>query len=80
MGCTYSVLKQRNQRRAAEEQREAEEQQRENELGDVSDAGLIGMRDGETISAIKKDLNESPEMFVLNNVLMCTMFLRNYQE
>ncbi|KAL1498244.1 hypothetical protein ABEB36_009075 [Hypothenemus hampei] len=47
---------------------------------DVSDAGMIKRQDTETIEAIKKDLNEHPEIFVLNNVLLCTMFLKNYQD
>ncbi|KAH1004944.1 uncharacterized protein LOC109533124 [Dendroctonus ponderosae] len=47
---------------------------------DSSDAGILRFRDEQIICAIRRDLNETPETFVLNNVLMGTMFLRNYQE
>lgn len=30
------------------------------------------------IEDIKKDLDENPEMFVLNNMLMAIMFFKNY--
>lgn len=51
-----------------------------NDQCDFSDAALIEQEDREWISEIRNDLNKTPEIFVLNNVLMCTMFLRNYKE
>lgn len=36
--------------------------------------------DEQAISTIKKDLRETPELFVLNNILMSVMFFENYQK
>lgn len=36
--------------------------------------------DEQVISTLKKDLSETPELFVLNNMLMCVMFFENYQK
>lgn len=57
-----------------------DEDPEKNDQCDFSDAALIEQEDREWISEIRKDLNKTPEIFVLNNVLMCTMFLRNYKE
>lgn len=76
MGCQPSKLKKTNRK----SKREMDEDPEKNDQCDFSDAALIEQEDREWISEIRKDLNKTPEIFVLNNVLMCTMFLRNYKE
>ncbi|CAG9761007.1 unnamed protein product [Ceutorhynchus assimilis] len=71
MGCQHSKLKHRVSIVDTANQDNEEK---------VNDAVIIGRHDEEMINTIRRDLNETPEMFVLNNVIMCTMFLKNYQE
>ncbi|XP_030768370.1 uncharacterized protein LOC115891910 [Sitophilus oryzae] len=47
---------------------------------DGSDCAILNSYDKELISIIKNDLDNDPEMFVLNNVLMCTVFHKNYKQ
>lgn len=78
MGCQPSKLKKIN--RISKKMEEHPEKYDQSDQCDFSDAALIEQEDREWISEIRNDLNNTPEIFVLNNVLMCTMFLRNYKE
>ncbi|KAJ8982132.1 hypothetical protein NQ317_002859 [Molorchus minor] len=40
----------------------------------------VNRLDEQCINTIKRDLSESPELFVLNNILMSIMFFANYQK
>ncbi|XP_066248025.1 uncharacterized protein [Euwallacea similis] len=81
MGVIISKIT-RSQRRTViiKEQKKQVEVKEQLEECDGSDSILVARQDAKYFNAIRNDLNENPEIFVLNNVLMCTFFLKNYQE
>ncbi|KAG5900497.1 hypothetical protein JTB14_010908 [Gonioctena quinquepunctata] len=51
-----------------------------NESREDGNVNGIGKFDKQIIDILKKDLSETPELFVLNNVLMNVMFFDNYKK
>ncbi|KAJ8918601.1 hypothetical protein NQ315_013106 [Exocentrus adspersus] len=79
MGNTTS--KKHNKHRRARPDGNQDDVQRS--ISDSSDdvfVDTVTKLDERVFNEIKKDLIENPELFVLNNMLMCVMFFENYQK
>lgn len=80
MGCHPSKLKRPSQRSAQLGTDGAGTDYGIKGAGENDASVEMRKHDEDTLSVLRRDLNENPEMFVLNNVLMCTRFLKNYQQ
>lgn len=76
MGCPNSKFD--HSKRKLDQQDESDGVRDSAESPETKRKLLIEQYDNDMVKVIKRDLDHNPEMFVLNNVLMSTIFQKNY--